>query len=155
MGVRVHHTALIVADVETSLRFYRDGLGLAMMMDTEFDGEWAKLFGARSDRLRSVFLGDPEDGAAGIVELVTFSGGADAAAAPGAPANGFFLLSFNVDVRATVERLGRLGFGGTRSIDVHSPRGPVAMVTLRDPDGVLVELIDLPDGTVATMTQQS
>jgi hypothetical protein len=60
----------------------------------------------------------------------------------GPPTTGFFLLSFFVDVDDTLERLTTLGFGGRRRrIDQPGPGGPVPMATVRDPDGVLVELI--------------
>jgi glyoxylase I family protein len=141
---RVHHSAIVVADVGTSLRFWRDGIGLEVVMDQTFDGRWSELFEARSDRLRSVFLGEPGAADAGIVELVSFDGGADGAPAPGPPAEGFFLLSLFVDVDAVLGRLRDLGLGGPpRRVTVPSPNGPVAMATVRDPDGVLVELIGL------------
>jgi glyoxylase I family protein len=94
-----------------------------------------------------VFLGDPDSPDAGIVELVTFdAGGADGdrrgAPSPAPPRPGFFLLSFFVDVDATMARLAALGFGEpARRIRVPSPGGHVDMVTVRDPDGVLVELV--------------
>jgi glyoxylase I family protein len=142
----VHHSAIVVRDVEQSLRFWRDGIGLAVLMDHEFDGAWPDLFGARSDRLRSVFLGDPAAPDAGIVELVVFIGGADGAPAPApAPAEGFFLLSLFVDVDAVLDRLRDLDQGGEpRRISVPSPSGPVSMAVVHDPDGVRVELIGLP-----------
>jgi catechol 2,3-dioxygenase-like lactoylglutathione lyase family enzyme len=142
---KVHHSAICARDVEVSLRFYRDGLGLAVVMDEEFDGDWPTLFGARGARLRSVFLGDPATPDAGIVELVSFAGGmADAAAAPPEPAHGFLLLSIYVDVEATLARLARLRLGGEpRRISLPGPGGGVEMATVRDPDGVLVELIGL------------
>lgn len=141
----LHHAAVCVRDVETSLRFYRDGLGLAVLMDHRFDGDWPALFDASSRQLRSVFLGDPSGADAGIVELVTFESTSrpdDRPSGPGPPGSGFFLLSFFVDVDVTLDRLGRLGLGGTpRRIEQPSPAGPVAMATIRDPDGILVELI--------------
>ena len=141
----VHHSAIVVRDVEASLRFWRDGIGLAVLMDHTFDGAWGDLFAARSDRLRSVFLGDPSRADAGIVELVVFDGGAEAAAPARPPAAGFFLLSLFVDVDAVLERLHDLGLGGApRRISVPAPGGAVAMATVRDPDGVLVELIGMP-----------
>jgi catechol 2,3-dioxygenase-like lactoylglutathione lyase family enzyme len=134
-----------VRDVEESLRFWRDGIGLHVLMDETFDGAWRDLFDARSDRLRSVFLGDPSRPDAGIVELVVFDGGSEAAAASRAPAEGFFLLSLFVDVDAVIARLHDLGLGGApRRIAVPAPGGVVAMATVRDPDGVLVELIGAP-----------
>jgi glyoxylase I family protein len=147
----VHHSAIHARDVDTSLRFYRDGLGLRVLMDHEFDGDWRTLFGAPADRLRSVFLGDPAAPHAGIVELVTFdrAGAADAhASAPEARRAGFFLLSFFVDVGDTLTRLTELGFDGPASrIRVPGPEGDVEMATVRDPDGVLVELVGASQAT--------
>jgi catechol 2,3-dioxygenase-like lactoylglutathione lyase family enzyme len=135
-----------VRDLDASLRFYRDGVGLELLMDHRFEGDWPTLFDAASRHLRSVFLGDPTGADAGIVELVVFDGpGGDQARDPagaGPPASGFFLLSFFVDVDAALARLDNLGFGGTpRRVEQPGPGGPVAMATVRDPDGVLVELI--------------
>jgi catechol 2,3-dioxygenase-like lactoylglutathione lyase family enzyme len=141
----LHHSAVVVRDVDASLRFWRDGIGLEVIMDHVFEGNWQDLFDARSDRLRSIFLGDPAHTDAGIVELVVFDGGAEPAADDRAPAEGFLLLSLFVDVDAVLQRLATLGLGGEpRRIAVPSPTGAVAMATVRDPDGVLVELIGTP-----------
>ncbi len=139
----VHHSAVITRDVEASLHFYRNGLGLEVLMDHEFDGDWRTLFDAPRNRLRSVFLGDPASPETGIVELVTFGpDGAGDAPRPVAPRPGFFLLSFFVDVEAVLARLDALGLAGpARRIRVPGPGGDVDMVTVRDPDGVLVELV--------------
>jgi catechol 2,3-dioxygenase-like lactoylglutathione lyase family enzyme len=144
----VHHSAVYARDVDASLRFYCDGLGLQVLMDNEFDGDWRILFDAPGDRLRSVFLGDPESPEAGLVELVAFAGdgaGADAAApTPAPPRPGFFLLSFFVDVDVTLDRFATLGFDAPASrIRVPGPGGDVQMATVRDPDGVLVELVGI------------
>jgi catechol 2,3-dioxygenase-like lactoylglutathione lyase family enzyme len=138
----VHHSAVYASDVDASLRFYRDGIGLEVVMDHQFDGDWPTLFDAPADRLRSVFLGDPGSADAGIVELVAFDGATGEASPPGPPRPGFFLLSFFVDVDATLARLAAAGFGGhARRIQVPGPGGDVEMATVRDPDGVLVELV--------------
>jgi glyoxylase I family protein len=136
---RVHHSAICVTDVETSLRFWRDGLGFAVVMDERFEGDWPTLFDAPSTTLRSVFLGDPDHAEAGIVELVDL-GPVDAAAPAPAPAtSGFLLLSVFTDVSAVLERLAALGLGGEpRRIEASG----VAMAVVTDPDGVRVELID-------------
>jgi catechol 2,3-dioxygenase-like lactoylglutathione lyase family enzyme len=143
---RVHHSAIHVHDVDASLRFYRDGVGLEVLMDQKFHGDWRTLFGAPTNRLRSVFLGDPGAPDSGIVELVAFEGHAvDPKSRPAEPrAAGFFLLSFFVDVDATLTRLGNLGFDASASrITVPGPQGDVEMATVRDPDGVLVELVGI------------
>ena len=148
----VHHSAIASRDIDAGIRFYRDGLGLQVLMDHEFDGDWSTLLDAPSDRLRSVFLGDPDSPDAGIVELVTFvgdgtsdgTGDSHEAPAPAPPRSGFFLLSFFVDVDETLARLAAVGLDGTvRRIRVPGPGGDVEMATVRDPDGVLVELIGI------------
>jgi glyoxylase I family protein len=144
MSARVHHSAICAQDFDASLRFYRDGLGLEVMMDSEFDGDWPGLFDAPSSRLHSVFLGDPAMPDAGIVELVAFvDADLELRERTDSPEAGFFLLSFFVgDVDETLERLRGLGFGDdVRRIEVGGPHGDVPMATLRDADGVLVELI--------------
>ena len=143
MSARAHHTAIVVRDVGASLRFWRDGIGFDVVMDSHFDGEWPELFGVKSRRLRSIFLGDPQQPETGIVELVTFPGepgDAQPVAPPGAI--GFFLVSCYVDVGATLARLAALGLGGEpRRITMPTPNGGVPMATVIDPNGVLVELI--------------
>src|SRR5579864_5000753 len=119
MTNRIHHAALVVDDLDASLRFWRDGIGLDVLMDNSFDGDWSTLFNAPGDRLHSVFLGDPASPTAGILELVVFDGGSDdGAPLADGPAKGFFLLSFYVDLPATTERLAALGYPLRTAIEV-------------------------------------
>jgi catechol 2,3-dioxygenase-like lactoylglutathione lyase family enzyme len=136
----IHHSAVCVRDLETSLRFWRDGLGFDVLMDEQFEGDWPTLLHAPSTSLRSVFLGDPAAPASGIVELV------DLGPVP-APkgreemtaTSGFLLLSVMTDVEAVLARLAASGLGGApRRVAVSG----IAMAVVTDPDGVLVELID-------------
>lgn len=136
----IHHSAICVCDVETSLRFWRDGLGFEVLMDERFSGDWPTLLRAPSSSLRSVFLGDPAGRGAGIVELV------DLGEVPANPnpddaraSSGFLLLSVMTDLAAALDRLRALGLGGPpRRVEVDG----VAMAVVVDPDGVPVELID-------------
>lgn len=147
----LHHTAIVTADIEVSLRFWRDGLGLTQLLDHTFTGDWKTLFGAETDTLRSIFLGDQAHPEAGIVELVQFLGGASVPGAgdpdPGPPRAGFFLVSLQRDVEATLPALAALGFSeGVRRISMPAPGGKrVAMAVITAPDGVLVELIGAPE----------
>jgi catechol 2,3-dioxygenase-like lactoylglutathione lyase family enzyme len=142
----IHHTAIVTSDVATSLRFWRDGLGFTELFDQTFTGDWPTLFDAATDRLRSIFLGDPGTPDTGIVELVVFDGVRSHAPTLDAPAFGFFLLSLQRDVDATLARLAGLGFAdGIRRVDLPAPGGhTVAMAVLTAPDGVRVELIGAP-----------
>ncbi len=139
--MRIHHTAICTSDIELSLRFWRDGLGFSEQMDERFEGDWPALFNAPQPALRSVFLGDPTDSTAGILELVEFEGGVGAASAPSpVPSVGFFLVSVYLSVDNTLAQLERLGMGGPPT-RIALP-GPVHMAVVHDPNGVKVELID-------------
>jgi catechol 2,3-dioxygenase-like lactoylglutathione lyase family enzyme len=143
----IHHTAIVTADVEASMRFWRDGLGLTELFDYTFTGDWPTLFGAATDQLRSIFLGDPAFPDSGIVELVVLAGAKPPPATADAPAFGFFLLSLQRDVEATLTTLAGLGFDtGVRQIAMPAPGGKtVAMAVITAPDGVRVELIGPPE----------
>jgi glyoxylase I family protein len=142
----LHHAAICTTDIDHARQFWQDGLGLTEFFDHEFSGDWPTLFGAGSQRLRSVFLGDPAHPDAGIVELVAFDAVQPADDVPQTPTAGFFLLSFNVEVEPTLARLDDLGFAdGVRRIEVDAGGGKkVPMAVVRAPDGVLVELIGPP-----------
>ena len=144
---RIHHTAIVTADVDRSMRFWCDGLGFAELFDHTFTGDWPTLFGATTDRLRSVFLGDPTAPDTGIVELVQFEGAIPGPPPSSAPAFGFFLLSLQRDVDVTLAGLAALGFDdGVRRIEMSAPGGKaVVMAVVTAPDGVRVELIGPPE----------
>jgi hypothetical protein len=101
------------------------------------------LFDARTETLRSIFLGDPSAPDTGIVELVVFDNPAPQRESIAGPAAGFFLVSLNRDVEPTMRRLTDLGFGDdVRQIVVPAPHGKqVQMAVITAPDGVRVELI--------------
>jgi len=127
------------------MRFWVEGMGLTELFEGTMPGAWTTLFDASGDSLRSAFLHDPAVDDAGIVELVEFPTGIDDGAPVERPSVGFFLLSFYVDVDAVLARLADLGLGGSpRRIEVPGPTGAVRMAVVRDPNGVLVELIGLP-----------
>ena len=136
---KVHHSAITTHDVEASIRFWRDGLGLEVLMDHQFEGPWPELFGASSTTLRSVFLGEAASPESGIVELVGLDPLGPPPGAPSAPAEGFFLLSLYADLDATLARLADLGLGGDPT--VASVSG-VRLAVVHDPNGVAVELMD-------------
>jgi catechol 2,3-dioxygenase-like lactoylglutathione lyase family enzyme len=136
---KVHHTAIGSRDIDASLVFWRDGLGLEVLMDHAFDGPWPKLFGGWATSLRSVFLGDPGSPHAGVVELVALAGMGPPVAAPASPAEGFFLVSLFADLDTVLPRLARLGVGGD---PVVAEVSGVRLGIVYDPNGVRVELMD-------------
>jgi glyoxylase I family protein len=140
----IHHSVVIVSDLDTSLRFYRDGLGLDVLVDRRIEGDWPGLFDGPSGRLRVVFLGDSRlaDIASGVLELNAFvDGEVPVGDAPAHPTTGLFMLSYFVDVEAALERLADLGLGGApRRVSQATPNGDITIALVRDPDGVRILL---------------
>ena len=142
MAGAIHHTVIACRDIEMSLTFYRDGIGLDVIADRQVEGDWPELFGAPSRRLRAVFLGDPavDDVFAGVLELNGFDSEIGAAADP-TLRQGLSMISFFVDVDATLLRLAELKLGGApRRVAQPTPYGPLAIATVRDPDDAMVLL---------------
>ncbi len=139
----VHHTGLCPADLDASLRFYRDGIGLTVLADFTMDADLEPLLGRRTSHVRTVFLGSPDSPQGGTLELLDVGppAVADEPADPGVPHRGLFLLSFVVPVSEVLDRLAGMGLGGEPRI-MRTPGGIAASVV--DPDGVTVELLGGP-----------
>ena len=143
MAPAIHHTVLAVNDIDASLRFYVEGIGLGVLADREVEGDWPALFGAASTQLRVVFLGNPDvpDDTAGVLELNVFPAGAARREPILPPPAGLVMISYFVDVEATLSRLDSLGLArSVRRIEQPTPRGPITIATVLNPDGVSVLL---------------
>jgi catechol 2,3-dioxygenase-like lactoylglutathione lyase family enzyme len=141
---QVHHVGLCPADLEQSLRFYRDGIGLDLLFDVHLDVDLAPLLGIPTTRVRTAFLGDrgaPEAGTLELLGAAEFDAATQPTAAP-ALHRGLCLLSFQVPVEPALARLAGLGLGG-QPRRMTAASGALA-ATVTDPDGVTVELLDRP-----------
>jgi methylmalonyl-CoA/ethylmalonyl-CoA epimerase len=131
---RVHHVALVVADIEAALGFWRDTLGLAL----------ETVMPIPSDRVSIAFLGvgeskielvQPADDSTGVARFLASRG------------EGFHHVCF--EVRDLAAKLRELAAAGVQLID-SEPRqgaeGPVAFLHPSSCHGVLVELIEAPGG---------
>ena len=120
------------------MRFWRDGLGLTELFDHTFTGDWPTLFGAATDQLRSVFLGDPKAPDSGIVELVVFENTQSPPPPPDGPRVRLLSALAAARRRAALTRLAELGFDeGVRRIEMPAPGGKtVAMAVITAPDNV-------------------
>ncbi len=131
---RVLHSMLRVRDVEKSLHFYVDGLGMTLLDRYNFE----------SGRFSILFLSFSgyRDGPAAI-EL-TYNWDTDRDYSHG---TGYGHVAIGVpDVTTMYERLG--DFGGTR---VTAPKrmmaGAPELAFVKDPDGYAIELIQIQRGT--------
>ena len=140
---RLTHVGVCVADLERSLRFYRDLLGFAVEHELTVEGEPTDtLLRLRGTKLRALYL--TRDGVR--IELLHF------ASPPAPPAreramneHGLTHLSFRVaDLEAT---LGALRAAGERVLDettIRIPEFRAAASFVVDPDGQLIELVQSP-----------
>jgi methylmalonyl-CoA epimerase len=131
---RIHHVAVVVASIESSLPLYRDLLG--MELETVMD--------IPTDRVRIAFLGVGES----KVELVQPTDDTTAVARfLATKGEGFHHVCY--EVANLSEELTRLAIEGVELID-SAPRrgaeGPVAFIHPRSGHGVLIELIEAPGG---------
>jgi methylmalonyl-CoA/ethylmalonyl-CoA epimerase len=131
---RIHHVALIVAELDPALALWRDALGLELEVVQEM----------ALDRVRIAFLSigeskielvEPTDDSTGVARFLAKNG------------EGFHHVCF--EVANLAETLLRLEIDGIELIDT-APRkgaeGPVAFLHPRSCHGVLVELIEAPGG---------
>ena len=131
---RVHHVALIVADLDAALGFWRDILGLPveLVLPIETDGVTIAFLPVGESKVELVM---PTDDTTGVARFLASKG------------EGFHHVCFEVDNLA--ETLLRLELDGLELIDT-APRkgaeGPVAFLHPRSCHGVLVELIEAPGG---------
>ena len=137
--MQLHHAVLYVRDAERSLRFYRDGLRLQVLHDLESENDWPALLGVESTRLRAVILGDPDDPDVGQVELLTLAPPVPAGPPPTAPTVGSVMLSFHVHLDSVLPMLLEAGAAEFGRVTL---RDGTRVVTVRDPDGFMVELLD-------------
>jgi methylmalonyl-CoA/ethylmalonyl-CoA epimerase len=135
---KVHHVALIVADLETALGFWRDTLGapLETIMDIEHDRVRIAFLTVGESKVELV---QPTDDTTGVARFLANRG------------EGFHHVCFEVGNLA--EALIRLEVDGLELIDTAPRRGaegPVAFIHPRSCHGVLVELIEAPGGPAWT-----
>jgi catechol 2,3-dioxygenase-like lactoylglutathione lyase family enzyme len=141
---RLSHLGICVADLERSLRFYREGLGFREVSALELSGEpGATLLGLPGVSLRARYL--ERDGAR--IELLHYPvPGALGEGRPGPMnARGLTHLSFRVDgLDAVVARLVELGGALLAASRIGSARLGMQAVFVSDPDGTRIELVEAP-----------
>jgi methylmalonyl-CoA/ethylmalonyl-CoA epimerase len=131
---RVHHVAVVVADLDGALGFWRDMLGLPveLVLPIEHDRVSIAFLPVGESRIELVM---PTDDTTGVARFLANKG------------EGFHHVCFEVD--NLTESLMRLEIDGVELIDTAPRRGaegPVAFLHPRSCHGVLVELSEAPGG---------
>ncbi len=131
---KIHHVALVVADIDRSLALWRDMLGLPLdtVINMEYDRSIIAFLPVGESKVELV---QPTDDTTGVARFLAAKG------------EGFHHVCF--EVANLSETLMRLEMDGVELID-NAPRkggeGPVAFLHPRSCHGVLVELIEAPGG---------
>jgi methylmalonyl-CoA epimerase len=131
---KIHHVALVVRDIDESLEFWRDTLGLPvdLVVHMEHDRSTIAFLPVGESKVELV---QPTDDTTGVARFLASKG------------EGFHHVCFEVDNIA--ETLMRLEMDGIELIDTVARKGgegPVAFLHPRACHGVLVELIEKPGG---------
>ena len=138
----IHHTSFTVSDMERSVAFYRDILGMTVIWDSaqagvQFKGhETDNLTGCPGTELHIVFLGINEK----LLELVTYS---PTGKAPGdnkaSDTGGAHVCFKTADIHALHETLVA---NGVRLHCAPQDMGGVSVMYFRDPDGIILEAME-------------
>jgi lactoylglutathione lyase len=144
VSISVSHLGICVSDLETSLRFYCDGLGFVEVAAHEVGPEFEALMEVEGVRLRSRMIA--RDGV--TLELLGFDAPGVTGDGSRRPMNqlGLTHLSLRVDdVEGTASAIEALGGAVVRSTRTTIPLGETTLdfVYCTDPDGVRIELMDL------------
>lgn len=145
-GLRgIHHTSLTVSDLDRSVAFYRDLLGLEVVMEQEKEGGYlAAITGYPDARVRMAHLEAPDGHRLELFQYLAPAGG-KADVEPrnvGAP-HVCFLVD---DIQAAYERLREAGVEAVSppvEVDTGANCGAFGLY-LRDPDGITMELFQPP-----------
>ncbi|HZC11465.1 MAG TPA: VOC family protein [Mycobacterium sp.] len=133
------HVCIAVSDMEASLPFYRDVLGLGVFFDIELEGPSMEVVtgepGARG-RMVGGMLGGT------VVELLEFAH--RSFHAPSEPMLGYTNISLSVrDIDATLAAVTAAGYEPEQQpVEI----GGVRMFFVRDPDGTPIEFVSYPNG---------
>lgn len=142
------HGGVTVRDMDTALRFYRDGLGLEVEYDRILDGPYLHtVLSLDHETIRAVYLRIP---GGGFVELLEYRGIERLPAASRPCDHGAGHLCLYVDDAAAMHaHLVSLGFSArsTDVVDITSgPNAGARSCYMRDPDGYSVELFQRRPG---------
>lgn len=140
------HGGVTVRDLDASLPFYRNGLGLEVAFDRMIDGDYLRtVLALPLTEIRVAYLHVP---GGGFVELLEYRGleRMPAASRPCDPGAGHLCLYVD-DVLALWERISALGYtsrGGPVEI-TSGPNAGARSIYLLDPDGYPIELFQRPE----------
>lgn len=143
MALSVRHAGLVVRDLERSLAFYRDIIGLKVRARMTESGEYIeKVVGIPGAVLEWAKLECPEGSLVELIEYKKGMGPAEENEKASADRRGFSHVAFTVrDIEDMYRTLNGRGFHCNNPPET-SPDGLVKVMYCHDPDGIIVELVE-------------
>lgn len=138
----IRHTGIVVSDLEQALHFYVDLLGLKVTKRMDESGEYIdNISGLKNVRVTTVKMA-AEDG--NLIEILYYhSHQRKSAKNRETCETGISHIAFTVEnVDAEYERLSKAGVP-FNSTPQKSPDGYARVTFCRDPDGTLIELVEM------------
>lgn len=151
------HGGITVRDMDASLPFYRDGLGLEVAFDRILDADYLRtVLATPLTTMRAVYLHIP---GGGYVELLEYRGveRLSGASRPCDPGSGHLCL-YVEGIDDMWVRLSGMGYRSRSGAPVDITSGPNAgarSIYLHDPDGYAVELFQRPPSASADRSAAS
>ncbi len=144
--VAVDHTGITVSDLDRSIAFYRDILGLEVTEKIPCRGElFEKITGVPGAEIDIAYVRAPGH----QIELLCYRNPADRVRSTLRPCDsGAMHLTFRVeDIGAVVEAARVAGFEAVNPIQTvaDGPRKGLRGIYARDPDGVVLEFLQFPE----------
>ena len=150
MHATFHHLTIAVDDLDASLRFYRDGLGLRVVFDEYLERDWMLFLGSPCKRIRELALAPPADNPGTSVALTNPQAGTaialavfeDGIARPplNGPPHGLSHVAFLISDHAIIARLAGLGYHAASADHTIVDGVTLHVWFVRDPNGVVIEL---------------
>ena len=139
---KFRHAGIVVRDIDKSLHFYKDLLRLRVRKDLDESGDYLdKILKLKGVKVRTIKLA-PERGE-GLIELLFFGSRGGGSRKIKADSIGLTHVAFEVE-DLDKEYL-RLKKNGVRfnAPPQYSPDGYAKVTFCKDPDGVLIELVEI------------
>lgn len=136
------HAGIVVSNMEKALRFYRDLLGLRVVKDLNESGEYIdNLLNLKSAVVHTIKLSC--DGGDSLVELLNFTNPSVKARDVYPFSIGPTHVAFEVEDLDMIYRKLNKARVSFNSIPQNSPDGFAKVAFCKDPDGTLIELVEL------------
>jgi glyoxylase I family protein len=143
---RLIQTCVVCADLDKSIKFYSDGIGLVTLAEDKAVSPYAPLLGLADGLVQVAWLADPNNVELTVLELVRWVNAPPIPRRSGPP-RGPFLIGFHCDYDAVVGRLRSMGYEtiAERIVDIPASSawkaGPGKVGFVEDPDGTVVLLL--------------